>query len=237
MKPLIVSLLLVSIAVHAQTTVRPGDRILRQDLLQPSHDFYQVIVTDTTGAVRYEFVNDDVIRVDSVQRRIIFVRNRQEPVGNFSTDTSITDLSFRPIRMHEIHFQQNISFEMMFGDTLATVASHKGGVTSFKTYPMKTGYFEDNMIEYIIGYLELKKGVQYVLDDFNKDAIAPSNPYMIEYAFDDIWQLHAGYRVNCKVFHYMHGLYPGYVWVDKRTGQMVREVGTYRGGTFVLTKL
>lgn|GEM_PF-5101370 len=38
--------------------------------------------TGTTGKIIYEWVNDQVINVDSAAGRIIFARNRQVPVGH-----------------------------------------------------------------------------------------------------------------------------------------------------------
>ena len=238
MKIAIISLLVaISLSNHAQTIIKPGDTTLRYDLIKPSHDFYKGVVTDTSGHIMYEFMMDDVSTIDTINRRITFARSRQEPVGYFSTDTSVTDLSFRPISMHEIHLQRNVSFEMTFAETQASVKTVRKGEVSVKNYPMKSGYFEDNMIEYILGYLQLKKGVIYILDNFNKDTPLPSDPYTIEYAFDDVWDLAAGHQLNCTVFHFIHGGKPGYIWIDKDTHQTIKEEGAFKGGTFVISKL
>ena len=103
---------------------------------------------------------------------------------------------------------------------------------------MKSGYFEDNMIEYIFGYLDLKKGVSYIMDNFNKDTPAPSDPYIIEYAFDDIWELAPGHRLECRVLHFIHGDTVGYIWIDKSNNQMLKEEGVYKQTeNFVVSKL
>jgi hypothetical protein len=159
------------------------------------------------------------------------------PAGSFSTDTSITDQFFRPISMHEVHVQRNVSFIMTFDETLASVQTFRNGVASAKTYPMKSGYFEDNMVEYIFGYLDIKKGVVYTLDNFNKDTPSPSDPFTIDYSFDDIWILNAGGKLNCRVSHFVHGDKKGYIWIDKETRQMIKEVGNSRFGTFSITRI
>jgi len=239
MKIFTLSLLLVIVTLwgNAQNIIKPGDDIIRYDLIKPSHDFYKAVITDTAGNSLYEFMMEDVTSVDLINKRITFARSRQVPIGSFSTDTSFTDLVFRPIRMHEIYQQRNVSFEMSFGDTLASVKTIRKGEASVKNHPMKSGYFENNMIEYIFGYLVLKKGVTYVLDNFNKDTDTPSDPYHIEYAFDDVWDLAGGYKLSCSVIHFVHGAGSGYIWVDKSTHQMVKEEGSFKGGVFVITKV
>jgi len=175
--------------------------------------------------------------IDSAPGQIVFARSRQVPAGFFSTDTSVTDLSFRPLRMHEIHFRQNVDFDMRFADTLASVRTTRKGVPSSKTYAMKKGYFEDNMIEYIFGYLDLQKGVVYTLDNFNKDTPSPSDPYTLEYVLDDTWFVAADQQIPCSMIRFTHGETTGYIWVNRRTRQMLKELGQFKNGSYVIIKL
>ena len=221
----------------AQQVITPGDKLIRYDWIRSSHDYYKNVTTDTSGKLMWEFMMDDVTIVDSVHQQILFARSRQVPVGNFFADTSVTDLVLKPLWMHENHEQRHVLFEMSFADTVASVKTVRGGVVSVKDYPMKRGYFEDNMIEYILSYLDLKKGVRYVLDNFNKDTQQPSDPYEVESAFDDIWDVAPGYRVNCSVLHFTHGSTWGYIWIDKRTHQMLKKEGFFKKGTYVITKV
>jgi hypothetical protein len=239
MKQLIITLFLAVAAcfANAQTTIKPGDKIIRYDWIKPSHDFYRNQVSDTSGKVTYDFMMDDYTFIDQANKRITFARTRQVPAGSFEADTSVTDLTFKPISMHEVHPQRNVTYEMIFGDEQATVKATRKSVPSIKNYPMKSGYFEDNMIEYIFGYLELKKGIVYTLDNFNKDAPAPSDPYTVEYAFDDVWQLTSDHKVNCMVLHFTHGGTTGYMWIDKSTHLMVKTIANFKTGSYLLTKI
>jgi hypothetical protein len=230
-------LLGVLITGHTQTIIKPGDKIIRQDLIRPSHDLYKAFATDTAGNIKYEWVNDQVISIDSATGRITFARSRQVPVGSFSADTSVTDHFFRPISMHEVHVQRNVRFVMTFDELQASVQTFRNGVVSVKTYPMGNGYFEDNMIEYIFGYLDLKKGIVYTLDNFNKDTPSPSDPFTIEYVFDDIWALSAGGKLNCRVIHFIHRDKKGYIWIDKDTRRMIKEAGDTKYGVFSITSM
>lgn len=225
---------------HAQTqaqveAIRPGDPIIKASLIRPEHSYYKCYAADSLGNITYQWVNDQVTRIDSQARHIIFARTRQVPVGSFSADTSITDLSCKPLSMHEVHYQRDVSFTMTFGETGATVHTVRKGTIQDKTYPMKSGYFEDNMIEYIFGYLDLKKGQTYQLDNFNKDTPAPSDPYTIDYAFDDILAGNGGAHISCRVIHFIHGATTGYIWIDKETRRMIKELGNFKNGLFSIT--
>lgn len=231
------ALVFSALLVQAQTTIKPGDKTIRYDWIQPSHEYYRCVVTDTSGKVTYDFMMDNYITIDPVNKHITFARSRQVPAGSFSTDTSVTDQFFKPIRMHEIHYQRDVVFDMRFGDTQATVTTTRKGVASVKNYPMKSGYFEDNMIEYIFSYLELKKGVTYTLDDFNKDAPSPSDPYVLEYAFDDVWNMAGGHNIYCTVLHFTHGDVSGYIWTDNSTHKAIKVIGSFKGGRYLITKI
>jgi hypothetical protein len=230
-------LLTPMLQTRAQQVIKPGDPILRSDLIRSSHNYYKAVSTDSLGILQYQWVNDQVITVDSAAGRIIFARARQVPVGSYSTDTSITDLSFKPISMHEVHYRQNVSFTMNFNPENATVHTDRRGVGSDRSYPMKNGYFEDNMIEYVYGYLDLEKGRTYVLDNFNKDTPSPSDAVTVEYVFDDIWMLNTGVLLNCRVLHFIHGAVNGYIWIDKETRDMVREIGNFGKVMFSINRI
>jgi len=239
MKTFILATALLTLATfgYAQTTIKPGDKIIHYDWIQPGHDFYRNVITDTAGNVKYDYVLDDYITINPANRQITFARYRQVPAGNFATDTSVTDQFLKPIRMHEIFYQRNTTVDMQFSDTQASVKTVKKGVESNKTYPMKAGYFEDNMIEYIFGYLELKKGVTYTLDNFNKDTPAPSDPFIIEYAFDDVLDLAAGQKLGCTVLRFIHGQTSGYTWIDNSSHKAIKTIASFKGGRYVLTKV
>jgi len=240
MRVLITSVLtFISLFGYTQTIIKPGDNIIRYDLIKPSHDFYKGVFIDSAGNIKQEFINEEMVAIDAANQHLIFTRSRQIPIGNFSTDSSTTDLSFRPIRLYEIYPQRNVSFDMSLGDTMVSIKTLRKGILSVRNYSMKRGYFDDNMMEDIFGYIDLKKGATYVLDNFKPDNTEmASHPYEIEYAFDDVSDL-AGHKLNCRVLHFvLQGVSSGYIWTDKDSRQLVKEVAVFKnGGTFVATKL
>lgn len=221
--------------IYAQT-IKPGDNTIDYTVIKPSHQFYKNVTWDTLGNIKYEFMMENVIKVDPSKQRITFSRFRQIPVGFMSADTSVTDLSFRPVSMHEVHIQQKRTYEMTFSATAAAVKKEFKGVVTNKTYPMGAGYFEDNMIEYIFGYLKLSKGVTYTLDNFN-EATGGNDPYTIKYAFDDSLDLPGYEQLNCSVLSFTHGATTGLIWIDKRSHEMIKQLGQFKGGTYVVVKL
>ena len=238
MKACILLLLLVasSLFVSAQNIIKPGDKIIQYNWIKQSHDFYKNVIKDTLGNIIYEFMMDNVSTVDPATKRITFIRNRQVPVGSFSADTSITDLTLKPISMHET-LRQKVHYDMQFADQQATVKAIRNGVSSVRSYVMKGGYFEDNMIEYIFGYLQLKKDITYTLNNFNKDTPSPSDPYTLTYLFDDVWPLTADHQLTCSVIHFTHGDTEGYIWVDQSTHQVIKQQGNFKTGSYLITKL
>jgi len=221
--------------IYAQT-IKPGDNTIDYTLIKPSHQFYKNITWDTVGNIKYEFMMENVIKMDSSKQRITFSRFRQVPIGFMSADTSVTDFSFRPVSMHEVHIQQKRTYEMTFSATAVSVRKEYKGVVTNKTYPMNAGYFEDNMIEYIFGYLKLKKGITYTLDNFN-EATGGNDPYIIKYAFDDSLDLPGYEELNCSVLSFTHGGTTGLIWINKKTHDMVKQLGQFKGGTYVVVKL
>jgi len=238
MRQILALLLLTAIAQssNAQTPIKPGDKIIRYDWIKPSHDYYRNVISDSAGNVKYDFMMEDYTIVDQQKKQVIFARQRQIPTGYFEADTSVTDLDLKPVSMHEVHTPQNVSFEMTFADTLASVATTRAGNMSIKEYPMRSGYFEDNMIGYIWGYLELQKGISYRLDNFNKDASSPSDPYTLEYAFDDVWRAAPDHLLHRTVLHFTHGGTSSYIWIDNSTHMTIKTIGRFKTGSYVLTK-
>lgn len=116
--------------------------------------------------------------------------------------------------MHEIHQQRQLSFEIAFDANTATVKTTRNGVTAVKSYPLENGYFEDNMIEYIFGCLQLEKGKTYVLNNFNP-ATPGNDPFNVRYEFDDTWIPAADLKINCTVLYFTHGATSGYIWLTK----------------------
>lgn len=216
-------------------TIKPGDTTIDYTLIRPSHDFYKNITWDTLGNVKYEFMMENVITIDSAKQRITFSRFRQVPVGFMSADTSVTDFFFKPISMHEVHIQQKRTYEMTFSETKAMVRKTFKSVVTNKVYPMNPGYFEDNMVEYIFGYMKLKKGVTYILSNFN-EATGGNDPYTIKYAFGDSLGLPGYEQLNCPVLYFTHGGTSGYIWIDKKTHTVIKQVGQFKGGSYVVVK-
>ncbi|TSJ44468.1 hypothetical protein FO440_09900 [Mucilaginibacter corticis] len=220
------TLLTLCIYSNAQNIISPGSPEIKTERIHPSHDFYKNVITGPDGKLLYEFMMENYQWLDSAKQQWVFARYRQVPRGYFSTDTSYTDLRLMPLHMHEIHFQQNVDIQMQFEAEKATVTTIRKGQSTTKTYAMTPGYFEDNMIEYLFGYLELKKGVTYKLDNFNP-ATSGSDPFTVTYSGDGD---------HSKVFTFTHGDTRGRIWIDNKTHQILRQEGQSPKWHHVVTK-
>ena len=240
MKPIFCLLLAAAITIlsahaTAQTPIRPGDDHLDYSLVRPSHDFYKNITIDSAGHVLYEFMMDNTMIIDTPHQRIIFARSRQVPVGSTSMDTSITDMHLRPLVMHEWRPQRAFDIIEHFDPELATVTITRKGVADTKTYPMKKGFFEENMIEYIFGLLILNKDQTYVLDNFNV-ANSGNAPYTIKYSFDDVLNFAGDAIIPCTVLYFTYRETTGYIWIDKSNHKVLKEIGHAAAYTYVVMK-
>jgi hypothetical protein len=218
------------LTAQAQTQITIGSNLLRSDLITSSHQYFKAYATDSLGNIQDEWINEQAIIVDRGHNTITFARNRQVPLGYFMQDTSVTNLSFKPLYMHEMHNKQQVYFVMDFGDTLATVTKYKNGQNAgVSNFPLSSGYVEDNMIEYLYPYLDLQKGVVYHMTNFNKDVPNGFSNVSVEYSFDDILTAGTGH-VSCRVLRIVNGGYWGYVWIDKATRDVIREIGFFKNG-------
>ncbi|MEO6869764.1 MAG: hypothetical protein ABI168_08975 [Ginsengibacter sp.] len=236
-KTLIGVLFLLSSTINslAQSILKPGDPLIKTDWLQSSHDFYRNVITDTTGKLKYDFMMENICTVDTARGLISFARFRQVPVGNFSTDTSITDLNFKPVRMHEVHEQKQKAVEMVFDAQKVIVKKISNGKSIVQSYPMEPGYFEDNMIEYIFGCLQLERGKTYILNNFNT-ATHGNDPFMLKYEFEDTLVPAADLKIICSVLQFTHGATSGYIWIDKNSHKILKTLGRSKGYNYILTR-
>ncbi|WPU92850.1 hypothetical protein SNE25_26350 [Mucilaginibacter sabulilitoris] len=205
-----------------QNVIIPGDAHFKLERIKPTHDFYRNIVRDESGKIMYDFMMENYLLIDSVKKEFVFARYRQVPAGYFSTDTSFTDWHLKPLHMHEIHYKQKVDIQMGFQPKMATVT--RNGIT--KTYAMPESYFEDNMIEYLFGYLELEKGVIYTLNNFNPPA-SGNDPYTIRRIDDE---------ANTTILEFTHAETKGRIWIDQQSHEVLKQEGRNSKYHYVITK-
>jgi len=80
---------------------------------------------------------------------------------------------------------------------------------------MTMGYFDDNIVEELAGFLPIAPGKKYHLEAFRYESENGINPYDIEYVFDHVLKTTTESSVHCRVLHYVNGYTGGYIWIDK----------------------
>jgi hypothetical protein len=112
------------------------------------------------------------------------------------------------------------------------------GVSSTKTTVMSEGYFDDNSIWDILGYIPFRKGISYQLDCYGTDTHTQvSIPYEIEYLFDEDNFEPSGGVVNSMVLKVSHEGSANYVWINKKTHLFIKESMHGKGGSFTMVTL
>ncbi len=223
-------------AVNAQAILKASNPAIRYDLIKPLHTFAKVSIIDSVGNVKQEFVNETVVKPDSATHQIIFTRFRQVPVGRFMVDSSVIGPS--PVSMHSVDNPLKRELTVKFSSTSVAVKSFIKGVHKEEAFTMKEGYFDDNMLEDIAGYLPLQKGVDYYLECYRYESTESKgvNPYHIKYLFDDYLKNANGQYTAGKVLYFTNGYSTGYVWIDKLTHENLKEVIDFGTGTAIITK-
>ena len=218
----------------AQTIISPGDLAIHYDWLTASHDFYKVVVFDSSGRKTLEIMNEQVQIIDTARHIILSARFRQAPFGRFFIDTSICTTTLVPVRMHEYDQPKTFEHDFRFAGTKAYVTILKKNTVSKDTFNMADGYFDENSIEGFLAAIPFEKGKQYRLNSFKIGKPDFINPYDIEYVFDDTWGQSGANDLNCKVLKFRNTYSNGYIWINSRTHKMVKEFIQMDAGDKVL---
>jgi hypothetical protein len=227
----------VAQGLQAQVVLSANDPAIRYDLIQPSHTFAKVSYYDSTGKKTLEFVNENVILRDSATQRLTFYRFRQVPLGRTSNDTSV--IGPQPLRYHFLSAPLTYELEVQFSPAGAQVRSLSKGVHKNEFYPMKEGYFDDNIVQDISGYLPLQKGQRYTLRSFRFESQSTRgvNTYQIEYLGDDYLTGPASLVVPCRVLSYETSFEKGWLWVSQQSRELMKMVLKIGSTTVVLVKV
>lgn len=169
---------------QAQILIKPGDPSIHYDWLIPSHDFYKVIVFDSTGRKTLEIMNEQIQAIDSMKHTILSTRTRQVPFGRWMIDTSICTAALVPLRMHE--FDQPKTFEHDF--RFAVIPFEKGKQYRLNSFRIgRPGTLNPYDIEYVFDDTWGQSGD----NDLNCNVLRFKNSYSSGY----IWINHRTHKM------------------------------------------
>ncbi len=209
----------------AQIHLSAKDKSIRYDLIKPEHSFRKVTSFDTAGNVTSEFVVDHVTKIDTARSEIDFINTVQFAPGRLLIDSSIDNYSGST--RYILATIPSTKYEFIkYLPTSVEAHNIIKGVSSTKTTAMSEGYFDDNSIWDILGYIPFKKGIKCQLDCYGTDTHTQvSIPFEIEYLFDEDSREPSGTVVNSMVLKVSHPGSSSYVWINKKTHLSIKTLG------------
>lgn len=228
--PIVVLLaMLHTLTAHGQIHLSANDKSIRYDLIQPEHTIYKVTMFDTAGNITRELAIDHLTKIDSSRREIDFINSVQYAPGKLLIDSSIDNISGSVRYILTTIPSAKNEFIRFLPDSVETLNTVKG-VSTTRITPMGRGYFDDNSIWDILGYIPFQKGILYQLDCYGTDIHTQvSIPYTIEYVFDEYDRESTGNVVSSMVLKVSSAGSTDYIWINRKTHSMVKDVGEGKG--------
>ncbi len=225
-------MIVAGLTAGAQVHLSAHDQSIHYDWITPSHTLYKHTAFDTLGNITGELVIDHATAIDTAHKEIAFINTVPFAPGKLLIDSSIDNyqgsarytLTTFPATKHE--FIKYLP---------ATVEAHNiiKGVSSTKITPMTEGYFDDNSVWDILGFITFKKGIRYQLDCYGTDTHTQvSIPFEIEYIFDEVTQEQGGSAVSNMVLRVTNPGATAYVWINKKTHLTTKEFVQGKGYSF-----
>jgi len=223
---------LKGLTASAQVHLNAHDKSIRYDLVKPEHSLRKVTSFDTAGNVTRELVVDHVTKIDTPRNEIDFINSIQYAPGKILVDSSIDNYSGSARYILATFPSTKYEF-IKYLPTSVEAHNIVKGVSSNKTTTMSEGYFDDNSLWDILGYIPFKKGIKYQLDCYGTDTHTQVLiPFEIEYLFDENYREPSGAVVNTMVLKISHSESTNYVWINKKTHLMVKDLGQGKGYSF-----
>jgi hypothetical protein len=217
-------LFFTSTIVSAQIVIKANDPGIRYDLIQPGVDAVKVVEYDSLGNKIQTYISKNYIAVDKSSGLIKLTRLSIADPGILYIDTSIINVG--PVTMHSLEYPARKELHVKFEESGVTVKSLINGVSKTQAYPMPAGYFDDNILVDIIGYLPIEKEVKYIMDAFRFESVKTNglNHYEVQYLHDDYLPDAENKYSSCKVLYFKNGYSDGYIWVDKSSHKILKQL-------------
>jgi hypothetical protein len=234
-----VILLCASAIVSAQTAIKANDPGIRYDLIQPDVSAVKGVEYDSLGNKLQTFISKNYVEVDKSAGLIKLIRISIADPGMVYIDTSI--INGAPVSMHSLDHPARKELYVKFEDSRVSVRSLMNGLEKTQAYTMPAGYFDDNILVDIIGYLPIEKEVKYIMDAFRFESVKTNglNHYEVQYLHDDYLPDANSKYSSCKVLYYKNGYSNAYIWIDKSSHKVLRQLITFDRNkhTFLIEKV
>lgn len=206
----------------SQILIKSTDKLIRYDLIKPKNYYCSTAIYDTAGKIVNRFISNYVIRIDSAKNELLFIRYTPWDIGKFSLDSSVYNNS-GPQRYSLTNLPRTKEETIKFN--ISSVHSHlyRKGTYADKVTQMPVGYFDDTSVWDLFGFMELTKGTKYYLNVYDSDKRGTIK-YLVEYIMDDMINGADGNETNCGVINIKYGNKDSYIWTDKETHLLKKEI-------------
>jgi hypothetical protein len=222
---LVFAITINGLTASAQIHLNAHDKSIRYDLIRPEHSLHKVTFFDTAGNVKEELVVDHVTKIDTIHSEIDFINSVRFASGKILIDSSIDN--YAGSARYILATIPSTKYEFIkYLPTSVEAYNIIKGISTTKTTAMSEGYFDDNSIWDILGYIPFKKGIEYQLNCYGTDTHTQvSIPFQIEYLFDENNREPGGTIINSMVLKVSNPESTYYLWINKRTHLQIKMVG------------
>jgi hypothetical protein len=218
---------------YAQSIIRTGDKSIDHSLIRKMYTSYKITVYDSLGNAKGDFLEFNYISIDTAKNQLTRAQHVFYPGGFIKLDSTIADLTtLAPVRMRMITTPANMQMDLSFQEKSVHAIVNINNVLKDTLHTMEPGYFDSNLIEYIIGFFPFKDGFSASLNayTYEKDGM---DPYKVEYIGKDVLPATKGF---CNLVKVSSGKVNRYVWYEAQTGIMIKYVFPYKNGLMVITR-
>jgi hypothetical protein len=220
-------------ASYAQSIIRTGDKSINHALMRKMYTSFKITMYDSLGNARGDILEFDYITIDTTKKLLTRAQHVFYPGGFIKLDSTIADLiTLAPVRMRMITSPANMQMDLTFHESSVHAVVNRNNVLKDTVHTMESGYFDSNLIEYIIGFLPFKEGYSASLNayTFEKDGM---DPYKVEYLGKDVLPATKGF---CNLVRVTSDNVIRYAWYEAGTGNLIKYVIPYKGGLMIMTR-
>lgn len=231
---MLVCLIIVFIpASHAQSLIRSGDKNINHSLIRKMYTSYKITVYDSLGFARGDILKMDYITIDTAKNLLTRAQHVFYPGGFIKLDSTIADLkTLAPVRMRMVTTPADMQMDLTFHKKSVHAVVNRNNVLKDTVHTMEPGYFDSNLIEYIIGFLPFKEGFSASLNAYTYEQDG-MDPYKVEYLGKDVLPVTKGF---CNLVKVSSGKISMFIWYEDQTGTLIKYIFPYKGGFMVMTR-
>ena len=220
-------------ASYAQSLIRTGDKNINHSLIRKMYTSYKITIYDSSGVARGDILKMDYISIDTAKNLLTRAQHVFYPGGFIKLDSTIADLkTLAPLRMRMVTTPANMQMDLSFHEKSVHAVVNRNNVLKDTVHVMAPGYFDSNLIEYVIGFLPFKEGFSASLNAYTYEKEG-MDTFQVEYVGKDVLPATKGF---CNLVKVSSGKISMFFWYEDQTGNLIKYVIPYKGGFMVMNR-